>query len=90
MADDQGPGRGPARPETSALLTETLIREGVGLVVMAAVLWYIGPGRVWAWAVVEHVRARFRARAEAAEIEIAGFRRQVSEWEHEQAAQPDH
>jgi hypothetical protein len=57
---------------------------------MAAVLWYIGPGRIWAKAAVEHVRARFRARPQAVDVEVAAFRRDLSRWEHEQAAQTDH
>jgi hypothetical protein len=57
---------------------------------MAVVLWYIGPGRVWAQALVERTRRRFRARAEAVDLELASFQRDVSRWEHEQAAHPDH
>lgn len=76
--------------EDQAAIKGALIREGVGLLVMAGVLWYLGPGRIW----VGGVRHRFKTwrlrHSGPIDAAAAEFARDISRWEHEQAAGPDH
>ncbi len=70
------------------VLRETLIREAAGLGVLLAVLWLIGPGRMR----LEQARHRIGRILQPDDPyagEIRSFAREVSRWDHEQAAQQD-
>jgi hypothetical protein len=71
------------------VIGEQLLRETIGIAVMAGVLWYLGPGKLQIRAAVARARAWWD-RADPHEPVIAGFRRDMSRWEHEQAANQDH
>jgi hypothetical protein len=70
-------------------LREALIREAVSLGVLAAVLWLAGPGRVIIPAWLGRLRELVRPR-DPHESQVRQFAREVSEWDHEQAAPKDH
>ena len=71
--------------EQRQVLAETLVREGVGLLMMAAVLWYLGPGRDWIAMRLGQLDRIRNARQDQIDVEVARFRHDMSEWEHEQA-----
>lgn len=75
--------------EERAILRETLIRETAGLLVMAAVLWYLGPGKLWLSGMRHRTVTWWQARGGPVDVEVAQFRSEVSRWEHEQAAKAD-
>lgn len=75
--------------EQRDVITDALIREGLGLLVMAGVLWYLGPGRSWTAGIARRLRAQWQVRRNWIDTEVAQFRGQMSRWEHEQAEAPD-
>jgi hypothetical protein len=72
-----------------AVLRDALIREGVALLVMAGLLWYLGPGKIWAAGIAHRVRQFRKGRTARIDAEVARFGREVSTWEHEQAKAQD-
>jgi hypothetical protein len=78
------------RGDTLAVLGEVIAKEAVGMALFLAVMWYFGPGKQQLrtlWARAQRMRNRGGDRAES---EVAGLRRDVSRWEHEQASAPHH
>lgn len=82
--DDGEPDR-----DALSVVGETLIKETVGLAVFLAVMWYAGPGRQQIRALWQRVQNLRRRGAGTEEAEVAGLRRDMSRWEHEQAQEPD-
>lgn len=76
--------------DDAAVLRQTLIKETVGLAVVAVMLWYFGPGKLWLDGLAHRARTMMGARGSVIDTEVAQFRTTVSRWEHEQAAQKDH
>lgn len=77
MPDEQQP----------SVLRDAVIREAVGLTVLAAVLWYMGPGRLIINGLVHKAKTSMGARATHIDTQVAQFRGEVSRWDHEQASQ---
>jgi hypothetical protein len=75
--------------EERALIREMMIREGFALLVMAGVLWYMGPGKIVIGGLVHRARTMTAAAASAEDVKVEQFRAEVGRWEHEQAAQAD-
>ena len=75
--------------EERQLVREVAIREGAALALMAAVLWYVGPGKLWLSGVRHRIGMAASGRSTAIDVKVEQFRAEVSRWEHEQAAQPD-
>lgn len=73
--------------DTRDFLRETLIKEAVGLAVLLGVLWVMGPGKVWLEAAAHKVGSLRKGDPWAGAVRQ--FAREVSEWDHEQAAQAD-
>ena len=73
--------------EQPSVLRDAVIREAVGLAVLAAVLWYLGPGRLIVGGLVHRAKTTMGARSTAIDTQVAQFRSEVSRWDHEQAAQ---
>lgn len=72
--------------DDGAVLRDAVIREGVALAVLAVVLWYMGPGRVWLGGVRHRaVQVMGGARRSRIDAEVARFAAEVSRWDHEQA-----
>lgn len=69
-----------------SVLRDALIREGVGLVVLAVVLWYMGPGKLVISGLVHRAKTTMGAQNRAIDNQVAQFRGEVSRWDHEQAA----
>jgi hypothetical protein len=76
--------------EDAAVMRQTLIREGVGLLAVLAVVWYMGPGRILIAGLRKRAEILLEHRRTPIDIEVAGFASQVSRWDHEQAAQAHH
>jgi hypothetical protein len=66
-----------------------LITEGIALAAMAAVLWYMGPGKLIAAGLLHRARTAMGARATLIDVQVDQFRAEVSRWDHEQAAKQD-
>lgn len=77
------------RDDSGAVLRDALIREGVALAVMMAVLWYLGPGKIWLAGIRKQAAARWQRRGAWIDAQAAEFNRQVSRWDHEQSSQAD-
>lgn len=78
MEDDRQPG----------IITDAVVREAVSIAGTVMLLWLIsGSGRTCIATVTARIRARFRARGNRIDAEVAILRRDISRWEHEQAAQ---
>jgi hypothetical protein len=75
--------------EDMAAVRRALVTEVIGLAAMGLVLWYMGPGKIWAAGMLHRARAMMGARASAIDIQVGQFRAEVSRWDHEQAAQQD-
>ena len=71
--------------DDGAVLRDAVIREGVALAVMAAVLWYFGPGRTWLAGIRHRAGQMMSARGSRIDAEVARFAAEVSRWDHEQA-----
>jgi len=74
-------------PRTRDVIAETLIREGIGLLVFAGIMWLtLGGGRKS----IEYLRARFGARPHRRrariDAECAQFAREISRAEHDMRA----
>jgi hypothetical protein len=68
---------------------DQLVREAVGTLVILAVVWYLElGGRTQVRALIGHIRRRLAARAGRIDAEVARFRAQVTEWDHQQRQQP--
>lgn len=65
---------------------DAVIREGVSLLALAAVLWYFGPGRMTIAGWRSRVVNLYQSPRDRIDAEVARFRAEVSRWEHEQAA----
>jgi hypothetical protein len=76
--------------DEKALAREMIIREGAGLLIMAAVLWYMGPGKITLSGWAHRARTMAAARTTQIDVQAEQFRGEISRWEHEQAAQADH
>jgi hypothetical protein len=76
--------------EDRAVLHRALISEGIALAALAVMLWYMGPGKIWASGVVHRARTMMGTRNSVIDVQVQQFSAEVSRWEHEQAAQPDH
>ena len=74
----------------SEFIKRVMISEGVSMLVMLGMLWYLGPGRVLLAGVAHQVRTRYTRRRNRIDAEVAKFAGDVSRWDHEQAAQKDH
>lgn len=72
-----------------AVVRRALVTEGIGLAAMAAVLWYMGPGKIWVSGLLHRYRTMAGARGSAIDAQVEQFRAEVSRWDHEQAARPD-
>jgi len=72
-----------------AIVRRALITEVIALAAMGAVLWYMGPGRIWVAGVAHRARSMMGARASAIDVQVDQFRAEVSRWDHEQAARTD-
>jgi hypothetical protein len=72
--------------EDQAVLRQTLIREVVGLTVMVALLWYLGPGKLWMDGIAHRVHARMHPPPSPIDVEVEQFSRTVTRWDYEQAA----
>jgi hypothetical protein len=75
--------------EEQALVREMVIREGIALLVMAGVIWYMGPGKIVISGLVHRARVMAGTRSTAIDVEVQQFSSEVSRWEHEQAAKKD-
>lgn len=73
--------------DDTSVVRDALIRETVGLATIALVLWFMGPGKIWAAGLVHRAKTMMRAPGDRIDTEVAQFRTQVSRWDHEQAAQ---
>ena len=69
-------------------LRDAVVREAVALAVLGVLLWAVGPGRVLVPAWLAKARALL-GRRDPHEAQVRQFGREVSEWDHEQAAHPD-
>lgn len=76
--------------EGREFIKRVMISEGVSMLVMLGMLWYLGPGRVLIAGVVHQARTRYKRRRNRIDSEVARFAAEVSRWDHEQAAQTDH
>jgi hypothetical protein len=74
--------------EDAALLRQALIKEGVGLLAVLAVVWYMGPGRILIGGLRRQAEI-ITERRDPHEGAVGAFRNSVSRWDHEQAAQQD-
>lgn len=72
-----------------ALVRETVIREGAALLMMAGVLWYMGPGKVTVSSWLHRARTMAGARATVIDVQVQEFNAEVSRYEHEQTAKQD-
>ena len=70
-----------------AELRQVLIREGVGLLVVLAVVWYMGQGRILIGGIRRRAELYREGSRSAVDIEVADFAGKVNRWDHEQAAQ---
>lgn len=70
----------------TSVLRDAIIREGVGLAVLAAVLWYMGPGKLIIGGLVHRAKTSMGAQNRAIDVQVGQFRAEVSRWDHEQAA----
>lgn len=75
--------------DDAAVLREALIRETAGLLVIAGMLWYLGPGKDFLSGLMHRMRIMMGVRSDRIDTEVAQFRAQMSRWDHEQAAQKD-
>jgi hypothetical protein len=76
--------------EERALVRELVIREAFALGIMAAVLWYMGPGKIIIGGWLHRAHVLMHVNEGRIDHEVARFRAEVSRWDHEQqAAQPD-
>lgn len=75
--------------EEQAVLRQTLIKESIGLLAVLAVVWYMGPGRMLIGGLRRRVEIWQEGRVPDEGV-IRQFSREVSNWDHEQAAQKDH
>lgn len=75
--------------EDLQVLKRALITEGIGLAVMAAVLWYLGPGKLWLSGIAHRARTMRGGHASHIDTQVRQFAGEVSRWDHEQAAQQD-
>jgi hypothetical protein len=75
MADQQ------QRPRDAMI--RTAASELVSLAMLGAVVWYLGPGRLWVQCQRARVAARWNARGRAIDLEVADFRRDLYRAEHE-------
>lgn len=72
------------RAELYSALGDALVREGVALVALAVVLLVLDPRvRLWVQAKVTWVRRSAAARRAAADQEVARFRQEIADFEHQ-------
>jgi hypothetical protein len=69
-----------------AVMRETLIKEGVGLLAVLAVVWYMGPGRILIGGLRRRAEIFREGRRSDIDVQVSEFGQKVSRWEHEQAA----
>lgn len=72
-----------------AVVRRALVTEVIGLAAMGAVLWYMGPGKIWIDGLIHRAHVLMHARGDAIDVQVDQFRAEVSRWDHEQAAQQD-
>lgn len=72
-------------PKTSPrdAMVRTAASELVSLVMLGAVVWYFGPGRLWVQMQRARMAARIGARGRAVDLEVAEFRRDLYRAEHD-------
>jgi hypothetical protein len=73
----------PERPGPRDAMIRTAASEAVSLLMLGAVVWYFGPGRLWVQLQRARVAARWNARGRAIDLEVAEFARDVSRTEHD-------
>ena len=71
---------------TRSALKDALVREAVALAAVAAMVWLIGPGRVLLPAWLNRARTAVLGPRDPHEAQVREFAREVSRWDHEQAA----
>lgn len=74
--------------ETRAAVKDALVREVIGLGALMLILWALGPGRTLVPAWIARARVRL-AGTDVHEGQVRAFAREVSRWDHEQAAESD-
>jgi hypothetical protein len=75
--------------DDAAVMRQTLIKESIGLLAVAVIVWYMGPGRILIGGLRKRAELLLEGRRTAEDIEVAAFAGEVSRWEHEQAASKD-
>jgi hypothetical protein len=75
--------------EDRAVVREMIIKESIALLIMGAVLWYMGPGKLLTAGLLHRAKTAMGARGSAIDVQVDQFRAEVSRWDHEQAAQKD-
>ena len=74
---------GQERTSPRDAMLRTAASEAVSLIMLGAVVWYFGPGRLWVQMQRARVAARIGARGRAIDLEVADFRRDLHRAEHE-------
>jgi hypothetical protein len=87
IAEDREPEEGRAYRAVSEAMADALVREAVGLVVLAVVLLVMDERfRIWARGQLASLWKLGRRDKSAEEKAVAVFRRQLSDYEHQAAS----